>query len=825
MKIIRNLHYALAFFLAWGLAGPSFAQMELLTELSAKYHDYHTRTIQEKIFVHTDKPFYLAGEILWCKLYGVEGSYHTPLDLSRVAYIELLNKEDKPVLQGKVLLEKGEGSGSFYLPPTLNSGNYRFRAYTNWMKNLGPDGYFEETLTIVNPFKGTAIRMPADSGGTAAKSPAGAEEGSPYHIGFFPEGGNLVQGIPSKIAFEMTDAVGRGANGKGWVLNEKGDTLTGFQPLPSGLGHFFLTPDPGSVYRAVVIFPDGRNLVKELPAAEDRGYVLQVTEPEKGKLQVSVHASPGLPPGDVTLFVESGHSMELVGKAGLVNDEARFLLDKSRLGEGVNRMTLFNALGQPVRERLYGIYPRKQLILTAVTDRREYGIRKKVNLSLSAAAGEGPPLSSASLSMAVYRLDSLQPPPPTDIFTYLWFGSDLKGRIESPESYLAVTGPEAGEALDNLMLTHGWRRFRWEGKEGREAKEGKEGTTPFSPAAPVFPPERRGQIITGRLTDTRTGVPAPGIITFLSVPGIQFEFASALTDSAGKFLFDIKDFYGAGGILVQTNTPKDSIYKIEIFNPYSELYNKARLPVFSLAEPQQKTFLEHSIGMQVQNVYSADSLNRFIPPALDSMRFYGRPEYAYKLDDYTRFTTMEEVLREYVREINVNRLHGHLHVVMLNEPDRQFFDDNNTLVMLDGIPVPDDRIFSYDPLKAAKLEIVPRQYVAGPSVFSGIASFTTYKGDYTGLEMDRRSLLIDYDGLQLQREFYSPLYETERQAASRLPDFRNLLYWSPGIHMDGQGKKELSFYTSDVPGKYLVVLQGLTADGRAGVKYLDFEVK
>jgi hypothetical protein len=229
--------------------------------------------------------------------------------------------------------------------------------------------------------------------------------------------------------------------------------------------------------------------------------------------------------------------------------------------------------------------------------------------------------------------------------------------------------------------------------------------------------------------------------------------------------------------------------------------------------------------MQVQNVYLADSLNKFRPPVQDSLRFFGRPDYTYKLDDYTRFTTVEEVFREYVREVNVNREQGRLHLLMLNEPIRQFFDDNNTLVLLDGIPILDDKIFSYDPLKLSKLEVVPRIYISGPCSFSGIASFTTYKGDYDGLELDARSLLIDYDGLQPNREFYSPVYETEQQVESRLPDYRNLLYWSPDIHTSGQGKKEYSFYTSDLAGKYVAVIQGLTPDGQTGVRYLHFEVK
>jgi hypothetical protein len=312
------------------------------------------------------------------------------------------------------------------------------------------------------------------------------------------------------------------------------------------------------------------------------------------------------------------------------------------------------------------------------------------------------------------------------------------------------------------------------------------------------------------------------------VPGTNFRFYSAKTDTAGRIFFDVKDFYGTNGIVVQTGMQDDSLCKVDILSPFSEQYSAWRLPPFVLPDRQQgqlRALTGHSIDMQVQNVYSGDSLGMIRAPLPDSLHFFGRPDYTYLLDDYTRFTTMEEVLREYVREINVNRLHGRLHVLMLDEPRREFFGDNNTLVLLDGVPVLYDRIFSYDPLKVKKLEVVPRLYYLGPSVFSGIASFTTYKGDYEGLELDPRSILVDYEGLQWQREFYSPIYETERQVTSRIPDFRDLLFWSGDIHTDGQTKKDIGFFTSDRPGKYRVVVQGITADGRAGSRTIGFEVK
>src|SRR5437868_6120636 len=89
--------------------------------LKERFTAYTQKAIQEKVFVHTDKDLYLAGEVAWYKLYVVDGSTHKPLDLSKVAYIEILDQLNKPVLQAKAGLLKGEGNGSFFLPVTLNS--------------------------------------------------------------------------------------------------------------------------------------------------------------------------------------------------------------------------------------------------------------------------------------------------------------------------------------------------------------------------------------------------------------------------------------------------------------------------------------------------------------------------------------------------------------------------------------------------------------------------------------------------------------------------------------------------------------------------------
>jgi hypothetical protein len=136
-----------------------------------------------------------------------------------------------------------------------------------------------------------------------------------------------------------------------------------------------------------------------------------------------------------------------------------------------------------------------------------------------------------------------------------------------------------------------------------------------------------------------------------------------------------------------------------------------------------------------------------------------------------------------------------------------------------------DSLMVLDPLKIRKLETVQHRYFMGSVNYPGIMNWTTYKGDLAGYLLDPRATVVDYEGLELDREFYAPTYATDEQAASHLPDFRNVLYWEPQLPTDGQGKGGLSFYSSDLPGKYVVVVEGLAADGRAGSGIASFEVQ
>ena len=790
-------------FLFLQLAGyPAFSQDGLSVSIVHKFESYNSKALQEKIYLHTDKDFYLAGEILWFKIYHIDGTFHKPIQLSKIAYVEILNRDGKAALQAKISLEPGQSKGSFYLPVTLNSGNYTIRAYTSWMKNFDPAFFFEKKITIVNTFKNSESPVHNDSAGT--------------RIDFFPEGGNLVSDIQSKIGFRATDGQGKGIDFSGFVINEAGDTITTFSPFKFGTGNFLFKPLSNHSYKAVIVLPDGRIINRPLPDFYSYGYVMNLSDNGRGYLRIAVYRKklPGEQNTEQLLLAAHTRQVLYVAEEKIIDksDSTVFLIDKTTIGYGITHFTLFKGQGQPVCERLFFIKPTVGISLNVKGDQDNYSTRQKVNLSVTAKYNTGTKMP-LNLSASVFSLDTLQQAERADIINYVWLTSDLVGDVESPDFYFTLK-PGVDKAVDNLMLTQGWRRFRWE-------EVLKERNTIIK-----FLPELNGHLITGRIKDTRDGKPVSELNVFLTIPGHPFGFYVSKSSLDGFVQFEVKNYYGNGEIIARPEIQKDSFYKVDILNPYIEADTRRKYPGFLLDTEAKEQLLSRSIHMQVQNIYSGDYLKKFNAPFIDdTLPFFGHPEVTYKFDDYKRFTTMEEVLREYIKEINVGGKSEKL-IFKMFSPSLHDFYDGNVLVLLDGVPLLDNnKIFLYDPQKIKRLDIIQSRYVLGRSIFNGIASFSTYEGVFDGFSLDPRLVAIDYDGLQLQREFYSPVYETKELFENRIPDFRNTLLWSPDITTDQDGEAKIQFYTSDSPGKYIVLLQGMSANGNFVSAHTFFEVK
>jgi hypothetical protein len=785
------------------LSGIAVRGQSMTSRLEEKFNRFRVNNLQEKLYMHIDRNFYLAGEILWCKVYVVDATLHQPLDLSKVAYVEVLDENNNPVMQAKLALEQGKGNGSISIPSSIKSGNYKVRGYTNWMKNVGPDYFFEKMITVVNTQKSREIIATA-----AANKTTGPE------ILLFPEGGNLVEGLTSTIACKVTGSNGKGTGFKGNIVDENSHSVASFNALILGMCHFSFKPEAGHTYKAIIETANG-SYIKALPQVFSKGYVMSLNTDNRINITVQSNIDEGR---TVYLLAHTRQSLKITMQSVIANGRSVFSVDPAKIGEGISQFTVFNSEGKPLCERLYFSYPAQQLSIGVDGNLPGYGTRSKIDFELRPGI-KNRPAPQTDLSVSVFRADQLQDIEQQDIQSFLWLSSDLKGYIESPAFYFTGS-PMAKEAMENLVLTQGWRRFKWDDVLQEKAPQ------------MAFIAEHSGHIISGKVVSSVNGGPVRNVDAYLSIPGRNGNFRTAESDSLGTIKFDVQHMKGSAEVIVQTDPfGMDTLTRVEINNPFSEQYSATPLRPFYLPATNEDLLTDQSIGVQVQNAYAGNKLKTYFPN-MDTTSLLFNSNGTYMMDDYVRFTTMEEVLREYVGLMNVQNRGGKFTLLMLEDYDiplgdlrMTHFFQTNPLVLLDGVPVFNmNKLISFDPLKLRKLEAYNKHYFMGNPSFPGILSFTSYKGDFAGFELDPRALVIDYEGLQLEREFYSPEYDGS-DVNDHTPDFRTLLYWSHDVPADAKGERRVHFYTSDKKGNYVVIVQGLTAAGECGSATFGFEVK
>ncbi len=778
----------------------SLTAQDLLPAVRAAFRAHAERYLQEELYVHTDREAYLPGDICWFRVYAVDAVWHRPAEVSKIAYVDLIDADGNSRVQEKVSLRPGEQGNSFVIPVDLPTGAYTFRAYTRWMKNDSPEWFFHKTLSIINPSMTDSM-------------PVAVADTQRLDIQFFPEGGNLVKGLNSRVGFRVTDGYGQGQPFEGCVTGPNGDTIAHFRPERLGIGQFGFTPSDTAPAGILLKLADGRLRKAKLPPAYASGYVMRLdTFPDEKRLRITVTSS-GMGDANLLLAAHTRGSLRYARMEKIQSGQAVFTIDRDSLGFGISVFTLSSESGNPLCERLYYRYPRNRPVLSAHTG-GEYAPRKQVDIDILLDSAATP--AGTDLSVAVYRPDlpgEENADNTTDIQSYLSLVADLGHPVENPGLYFSDTLTCRAALMDNLMLTQGWRRFSW--KEILNEKSRK----------PVFGPEFNGHIMEARMVDARTNRPRVNEPAYLSVPGAYTRFRITQTDSSGNAVFEMPWFYNSDEIVLQTDPAGDSRVHFEMISPFAPGEKSSAIYSPPAAESGKDNLTDEHVRNQVQRIYTGPQMRRFDAPAVDTGFFYGSPDEKYMLDDFVRFTTMEEVLREYVVSINVYRKKGNLQLEVFDVENKQFFS-GPPLLLIDGIAVFDQgKLFRYDPLKIRRLDLVTRPYFLGQHRFDGIMNLVTYRGNLDGFEMDAAANVLEYPGINAQREFYSPRYETEQAVAGRLPDFRSLLFWTPGLKVAADGRAHVSFYTSDLPGSYSVVIQGLTTDGQPVSKTVHFEVK
>jgi TonB-dependent SusC/RagA subfamily outer membrane receptor len=774
---------------------------------------YLTGTPQEKGYLHLDRPYYTAGETIWLKGTVVDAATHTADSLSRVLYVDLVDAAAGRVLETRTFrLTGGHAPGQWDLPDTLQAGRYQLRAYTNWMRNW-PDFIVQREFDVY----ASARSVPG---------PAPVPAADRLEVDFFPEGGNLVVGLESRVAFKAVDGRGLGTPVEGVILNDRRDTVAIMLAEHAGMGRFAMRPEAGRTYTAHLTGGAGQQRQVPLPAALPRGHGLGVdnlTNRDNVRVFITTSHPDASQPRDLYLIAHLRGQVAFVAKGTTARKTFVANVPRKAFPDGgVAHFTLFDAAGVPLAERLAFIQPRARLTIQITPDKPAYKPREAVSLRVAVTDTAGRPVPGAALTMAVTDpRQVIADPEGESLLTYLLLSSDLRGTIERPGQYFDPANANAGPQLDLLLLTQGWRRFTWQQIQN-----------PAHYEKPLFLFEP-GLSISGTVRRPNQKVPEKNVrMTLMLSRGEDKQFLMNEADAEGNFGFYGLDFQDTTQILVQAVAGKTNRYlDLALAAPtVPPAVTPSRIPFApdgrtDLATYQQRTadMLDIARRSRLDKTTTLDevTVKARKTPEFDGRKIYGQAGTSIKVDQLMSAGMMSvlDIIRGRVAGVMVTGQFPNYQVTIRGVSSIN--GSNTPLFLVDGVPmdldaavnIPVTDVDQIDVLKGAEAAIF------GVRGANGAIAILTKRGnsnydwskDTTPGTLNRR-----VRGYELVREFYSPDYGTDRPEHTR-PDYRSTLYWNPLLVTDATGQATVRFHNSDEATKLSVHVEGLTVGGVLGV--------
>ncbi|MBL7933434.1 MAG: hypothetical protein JNL60_16125, partial [Bacteroidia bacterium] len=279
-------------------------------------------------------------------------------------------------------------------------------------------------------------------------------------LDFFPEGGDLVSNIDSKVAFKALNEFGKPADIEGIVTDSKGFVVASFSSFHQGMGAFNFKPLKGERYVAKITKPEGITEVYKLPETFDRGYVMNVENSKAGELGLNINSTEN---DEMAIVAQVRGKIYYSTIVRPIDGKSQFSFSTEQFPAGVSQITLFDSKGIARAERLVFVNKNKQLNISVSTEKEKYLPREKVKMTLTVKDERGLPMpANLCVSVVNDQLLSFADDKSGNIMSELLLQQDLKEKVEEPSFYFDKKENKADQALDYLLLTSGWRRFTWE---------------------------------------------------------------------------------------------------------------------------------------------------------------------------------------------------------------------------------------------------------------------------------------------------------------------------------------------------------------------------
>ena len=425
--------------LLWACIGSGQVSAQRIDTL---INNYASKYPQERIHLQFDRHNYAPKEDIWFKAYIITGIM--PDQFSKTLYVDFSDETGKVLAHDAYPIAAGTTRGQFTVPDSIHGNLIHVRAYTKWMLNFDTTFLFNHDLGIIQP---------------ASKRIKGTPPAAVAKLYFFPEGGDLIAGLNTRVAFMAEDQYGQPVKVKGVVKDTKGNEVAQISPDHDGMGSFHLLPNTSDAYTASWTDEKGESHTTVLPEVKPTGAAL-VARPGSGSTLFAIQRSENAPDNLKSLHIVATTYQQLVYMANVS------LVDKSMVSgaipttsfpSGILQLTLFDASWKPVSERIIFV------------NNGEAEFHPEVGFSKLSFDKRGqneivvnvPDSVPANLSVAVTDA-SVGSDSSSNLISRMLLTSQIKGRVYHPYYYFSDTTKEVRENLDLVMLTHGWRRYHWD---------------------------------------------------------------------------------------------------------------------------------------------------------------------------------------------------------------------------------------------------------------------------------------------------------------------------------------------------------------------------
>jgi hypothetical protein len=641
----------------------------------------------------------------------------------------------------------------------------------------------------------------------------------PMDVQFFPEGGDMINGIRTRVAFKAINSSGLGVDVKGTVTDNDNKVVAEFTSQHLGMGVFAMQPETDKTYKANVTFPNGTQSSFDLPRVLDEGINMTVDNTDPDNLNLKIASNPEFlqkfPNTRFYILAQSGGVIYYAAQTALQSLVYSASIPKSKFPTGIVQLSLLSADGDPLSERLVFIQHNDLLNVAMNTDRPIYSARQRVKLNLLVKNKDIPVAGNFSLSVINESKVPFDENAETTILSSLLLTSDLKGYIEKPNYYFNHMDATRAADLDVLMLTQGYRRFSYSDiivdknptiytipEQGIEIS----GTLRTMSGIPVA----NGNvhlIIPDKIFATDVNTDANGYFKFtkLNIPDSSQVIISAKNNVNGRNLMLMLNNDTYAPLTKNINTPDnvvniDSALNIYLQNTkkqYGNIHVLKEVVIKAKSEEKKPSHLDYpalvGLSPEADHVISGVQLNgcndlltclkgSALGFTFDNQDFYITRDYSQgnKSTPVQVYFNGMPVETSYLSNINPTTVESV--EIFLNNGITNIGSLNNTkgILVVNSKKIPTGEKISFSQLK----EMLPQKNI----------------------------LTITPFGYAKTRNFYIPKY-TVTNIRLETPDLRTTVYWNPQIITDKTGKASFEYFNSDNKGTYRALIEGLDADG------------